>query len=89
VPKRPSTDPNEAAAHLIEQVIASGGKNPAAGPLGRLGGPKGGRARAEKLSAKQRSAIARKGGLAKARKQAEARSYGSTPQARKTTRSSR
>jgi len=35
-------------------------KNPAAVALGRLGGLKGGRARAEKLSAKQRSRIASK-----------------------------
>jgi hypothetical protein len=40
-------------------------KNPAAVALGRLGGQKGGKARAESLSAKQRSAIARK--AAKAR----------------------
>jgi hypothetical protein len=37
-------------------------KNPAAVALGRLGGLKGGKARAAKLSAKERSAIARKGG---------------------------
>jgi len=35
-------------------------KNPAAVALGRLGGLKGGKARARKLTAKQRSAIARK-----------------------------
>lgn len=36
------------------------GKNPAAVALGRLGGKKGGPARAAKLSAKKRSEIARK-----------------------------
>jgi hypothetical protein len=36
------------------------GKNPAAVELGRLGGQKGGKARAEKLTPKQRSDIARK-----------------------------
>ena len=41
------------------------GKNPAAVALGRLGGLKGGKARAEKLSAKKRSQIAKK--AAKAR----------------------
>ena len=41
------------------------GKNPAAVELGRLGGLKGGRARAEKLTPKQRSAAAKK--AAKAR----------------------
>ena len=35
-------------------------KNPAAVALGRLGGLKGGKARAKKLSAKRRSEIARK-----------------------------
>lgn len=35
-------------------------KNPAAVELGRLGGLKGGKARAEKLSAKKRSEIAKK-----------------------------
>jgi hypothetical protein len=35
-------------------------KNPAAVALGRLGGRKGGKARAAKLSPKQRSVIARK-----------------------------
>jgi len=41
------------------------GKNPAAVALGRLGGQKGGKARAVKLTAEQRSVIARK--AAKAR----------------------
>ncbi len=40
-------------------------KNPAAVELGRLGGKKGGKARAEKLTKEQRSEIARK--AAKAR----------------------
>lgn len=35
------------------------GKNPAAVAMGKLGGPKGGRARADALSAKRRSQIAR------------------------------
>ena len=43
----------------------SEGKNPAAVELGRLGGKKGGKARAEKLTKEQRSEIARK--AAKAR----------------------
>lgn len=41
------------------------GKNPHAVALGRLGGQKGGRARAEKLSSRKRSEIAKK--AAKAR----------------------
>ena len=36
----------------------SKGKNPAAVALGKLGGPKGGKARAEKLSARKRKEIA-------------------------------
>ncbi len=40
-------------------------KNKAAQALGKLGGLKGGKARAEKLSPEQRSAIARLGGLAR------------------------
>ena len=45
------------------------GKNPAAVMLGRLGGLKGGKARASKLSAKERSAIAKKAAEARWRKQ--------------------
>jgi hypothetical protein len=41
------------------------GKNAAAVMLGRLGGLKGGRARAEKLSSSQRSAIARKAAISR------------------------
>jgi hypothetical protein len=40
-------------------------KNPAAVELGRLGGLKGGKARAEKLSAKKRSQIAKKAAQAR------------------------
>ena len=40
-------------------------KNPAAVALGRLGGLKGGKARAESLSAKKRSEIARKAAAAR------------------------
>lgn len=66
-PKRPR-DPNELAKMIAD--IATGevtlpgdtsdGKNPAAVELGRLGGLKGGKARAEKLTPEQRSEIARK-----------------------------
>lgn len=40
-------------------------KNPAAVALGRLGGLKGGKARAEKLSPKKRKEIARKAAIAR------------------------
>jgi hypothetical protein len=41
------------------------GKNPAAVALGRLGGAKGGKARAAKLSASRRKAIAKKAAAAR------------------------
>ena len=43
-------------------------KNPAAVELGRLGGLKGGKARAQKLSAKKRSEIAKKAAQARWKK---------------------
>lgn len=46
-------------AHVIV-ATATAKKNPAAVALGRLGGLKGGKARAAKLSASQRSEIAKK-----------------------------
>lgn len=63
--KRP-TDINQRAKNIVD--IATGesedvpppAKNPAAVALGRLGGAKGGKARAEKLSAEKRAEIARK-----------------------------
>ena len=65
--KRALKDANQLAKAIIDQV--TGGDNPvknaAAVALGRLGGLKGGKARAEKLSQKQRSSIAKK--AAKAR----------------------
>ncbi len=65
--KRP-TDLNKLAASILEDVtvdqpakqeIVEDGKNPAAVALGRLGGLKGGKARAEKLTPEQRREIAR------------------------------
>ena len=49
-----STDPDDKGTDPYE------GKNPAAVELGRLGGKKGGKARAEKMTAKQRSDAAKK-----------------------------
>jgi len=50
-------------------------KNPAAVALGKLGGRKGGKARAEKLTPEQRSEIARKAAKARwARKRQQERS---------------
>jgi hypothetical protein len=48
-----------------EPTPASESKNPAAVTLGRLGGKKGGLARAAKLSKKQRSEIAKKAAQAR------------------------
>ncbi len=49
----------------IEDTQDLKGKNPAAVALGKLGGMKGGKARAEKLSAKKRSEIAKKAAAAR------------------------
>lgn len=54
---------NETAFRVIRE--ATGEKNPAAVALGRLGGKKGGPARAAKLSAKKRQQIARKAAMAR------------------------
>jgi hypothetical protein len=68
--KSKSTDVNVLAAQIVAQATQEGmlkpkKKNPAAVALGRLGGLKGGKARAKKLSAKERKEIAEK--AAKAR----------------------
>jgi hypothetical protein len=65
--RKPKADPVEAAHDVLRHVIGlSEGrnepapeKNPAAVALGRLGGLKGGKARAKKLSARKRSEIAK------------------------------
>ena len=66
-PKRPR-DVNQLAKSIVDQATGEtpqvepveDGKNAAAVALGRLGGLKGGKARAEKLTPEQRSDIARK-----------------------------
>lgn len=76
MPKRSSKrprDPNQLAKLIIDMATgeappdakADDGKNPAAVALGRLGGLKGGKARAEKLSKAKRAAIARKAARAR------------------------
>jgi len=64
MPKRKSEDFNEAAFRVVQQSTGES-KNPAAVALGRLGGLKGGKARAAALPASKRKAIAKK--AAKAR----------------------
>lgn len=61
-PKRP-TDLNQKAASIVSAATdgaadSYGGKDPAAVKLGRKGGLKGGRARAEKLTPERRVEIA-------------------------------
>ena len=54
-----STNPDDKGTDPYE------GKNPHAVELGRMGGKKGGKARAEKLTAEERSEIARKAARAR------------------------
>ena len=60
-------DLNQIAASIVAQTTGQSqtGKNPAAVALGRLGGLKGGKARAKKLSASARRSIARKAAAAR------------------------
>ena len=72
---RKKKDLNELAASIVGQATGdeepaaeepdTSGKNPAAVALGRLGGLKGGKARAAKLTPEQRSAIAKKAAAAR------------------------
>jgi len=73
MPKRSSIlkDPNILAAQIVheatdeEKPAEKRQKDPAAVELGRRGGLKGGKARAEKLSARRRSAIAKRAAAAR------------------------
>ncbi len=56
----------------LAEAVESNGKDPAAVELGRRGGVKGGKARAEKLTPEQRSEIARKGAQARWRRSGNA-----------------
>lgn len=71
--RKPPKGPNTLTASIATQVTgepeAKPEKNPAAVALGRLGGLKGGKARAEKLTAKRRSEIAKKAARARWREQ--------------------
>jgi len=62
-------DVNQIAARVINETTAPSGKNPAAVELGRLGGLKGGKARAAALSAQKRKQIARKAAKSRWRKE--------------------
>ncbi|MBA7706180.1 hypothetical protein ES703_115029 [subsurface metagenome] len=60
--KRDSKDINVLASHIVEKATREPyiEKNPHAVALGRLGGKKGGLARAQKLTPEQRKEIAKK-----------------------------
>jgi len=64
--KRPPKDANELAKYILDvttgdaEKIEPPKKNPHAQALSKLGASKGGKARAQKLSAKKRSQIAKK-----------------------------
>lgn len=63
-------DLNVSAFNIVQQVTGQvkpeeSTKNPAAVALGRLGGLKGGKARAKKLSAKERTDIGRQAAIAR------------------------
>jgi hypothetical protein len=68
--KRPQ-DVNVLAASIVEEATGESGKNPHAVALGRLGGKKGGPARAKKLTPEQRKEIARKAARARWGKSAQ------------------
>jgi len=63
-------DVNTLATSIVEQATKAQPpeKNPAAVSLGRLGGLKGGKARAAKLSSMRRKEIARRAALARWKK---------------------
>jgi len=74
--ERRPRDPNELAFNVVREAVGEEEKfepeerekNPHAVALGRLGGKKGGKARAEKLTAEERSEIARKAAEARWKK---------------------
>ncbi len=75
LPKRPR-DTNQLAKSIVDLATGEAeekdpyqGKNPNAVELGRLGGLKGGKARANALTAKKRSEIAKKAAKARWKKQ--------------------
>lgn len=76
-PKRPR-DPNQLARHIVDLVTGdtkdadpTAGRNAAAVELGRLGGLKGGKARADKMTPERRAEIARKAAASRWSKESE------------------
>jgi len=83
-PKRPR-DPNQLAKTIadlatgeVSESLAESKKNPHAVELGRLGGLKGGNARAKKLSKARRSKIAKKAANARWHKRSKKKQIGAT-----------
>jgi hypothetical protein len=69
-PRKKPADLNRMAAAIVDEATGNApdpdaGKNPAAVALGRLGGAKGGKARAAKLTAAERSKIAKRAAAAR------------------------
>ncbi|MDH3524126.1 MAG: hypothetical protein OES32_11110 [Acidobacteriota bacterium] len=67
---RKPADLNKRAFSIVQEATGeapdpNAGKNPAAVALGRLGGKKGGKARAAKMTAEERSEAARKAAQAR------------------------
>lgn len=83
MPKRSSKtkrDVNQLAADILkaatgepDELTSKGTKNPAAVALGRMGGLKGGKARAKNLTAEQLAEIGKKGAAARWKDKATAR----------------
>lgn len=68
VPRRLSSEaapPDPPVSNVVQFPARQKAKNPAAVALGKLGGAKGGRARAERLTTEQKKAIAQQGGQAR------------------------
>jgi len=63
--KSMNKDVNLIASNIVGQVTGESSKNPNAVALGRLGGLKGGKARASKLTPEQRKEIAKKAARAR------------------------
>ena len=65
--KKKSSDINILAKQIVEETTQeeTKEKNPAAVALGRLGGLKGGKARAKKLTSEKRKEIAKKAAMAR------------------------
>lgn len=65
MPKRSSINAQSISEQVAQEAEAQPEKNPAAVALGRMGGLKGGRARAAKLTPAKRKAIAKKAASAR------------------------